>query len=269
MKVVLFCGGLGLRIREFGDQIPKPMVPVGDKPILLHIMRYYAHYGHHDFILCLGHQGEMIKQFFLNYNECLANDFQITNGRDRRLLTSEMDGWNITFLNTGVKSNIGQRLQAARSHLGDDEVFLANYADGLSDICLESLVKWFMKQDKIACFVSVRPPHSFHVATARADGSVQMIEDMRERGLRINGGFFIFRREIFDYMLPGEELVHEPFQRLIEAEQLITVNHDGFWACMDTFKEKQLLDEMFSSGNTPWAVWRQSQWEANRRPVLV
>jgi glucose-1-phosphate cytidylyltransferase len=265
MKVVIFCGGLGMRLREAGDDIPKPMVPIGNRPILWHLMKYYAHYGHTDFILCLGYRADAIKKFFLNYEETSSNDFVLSNGgREIELMNRDISDWRITFADTGVSANIGQRLMAVRQYLAGEKTFLANYADGLTDMHLPSVIERFEGGGKIANFVSVRPNLSFHAVSARADGRVREIRPVMETDLRINGGFFLFRREIFDYMRPGEELVQEPFDRLINADQLLTYAHDGFTASMDTFKDKQHFDELYAKGKAPWEVWRQGSQAAER-----
>lgn len=258
MKVVLFCGGMGMRMREYSEAVPKPMVPIGFRPIVWHVMKYYAHYGHMDFVLCLGYQADVIKNYFLEYNECLSNDFILSKGgKSLELLTTDIDRWRITFVDTGLKSNIGQRLKAVERQLEGEEMFLANYSDGLSDVDLANIIERFRKTEKIACFVSVKPKASFHLIEADESGVVRKIDHISKTGVCINGGFFVFRKEVFNYMKDGEELVEEPFHRLIAAGQLVTYRHDGFWACMDTFKEKQELDDIHSRGNAPWAVWNR------------
>ncbi|WP_345111058.1 sugar phosphate nucleotidyltransferase [Hymenobacter algoricola] len=257
MKVVLFCGGLGMRLREYSDNTPKPMVPLGYRPILWHLMRYYAHFGHKDFILCLGYRADMIKQYFMGYNECLSNDFVYSKGgKQVQLLNSDIDDWNITFVDTGVNANIGQRLLAVKPFLAGEEAFLANYADALTDLPLDRMLDDFWTHGKIAGFLAYQPPHSFHVVALDEDEMVQSISPIANSGLYINAGFFAFRQEIFDYLLPGEELVTEPFERLIQLQQLKAYRHEGFWAAMDTFKDKQLLDELYAAGNPPWELWR-------------
>lgn len=258
MKVVIFCGGLGMRLRDIGDDIPKPMVPIGHRPILWHLMKYYAHYGHTDFILCLGYRADAIKKFFLTYEETSSNDFVLSNGgREIALMNRDISDWRITFADTGVNSNIGQRLMAVRNYLDGEEMFLANYADGLTDMHLPSVVDRFVTGGKIANFVSVRPNLSFHAVSSDQDGAVREIKPMSQTELRVNGGFFLFRKEIFEYMRPGEELVQEPFERLIEAGQLHTYAHDGFTGAMDTFKDKQCFDDLYAKGRAPWEVWRK------------
>lgn len=257
MKVVLFCGGLGMRLREYSETIPKPMVEIGCRPILWNVMKYYSHHGHNDFILCLGYKADLIKQYFLNYNECFSNNFILSNGgKDCTLLNKDITDWTITFVDTGLTSSIGQRLKAVQQYVGNDSIFLANYTDGLTDLPLQDSVEHFLKHDKIASFVSVKPTQSFHVVSIKENQEVSEISHLTKSGLWINGGYFIFRNQIFNYIHDGEELIEEPFRRLIREKQLITYKYDGFWVAMDTFKDKQLLDDMHSRGEVPWEVWR-------------
>ena len=256
MKVVLFCGGQGMRIRDYSDSVPKPMVPIGYRPILWHVMKYYAHYGHKDFILCLGYKANAIKDYFLNYNEALSNDFVLSGGGSQiNLLASDIHDWTITFVDTGLESSVGERLKAVESHLEGEELFLANYTDGLTDVNLDMMVKYAVDSGKVACMLGVRPNGTYHVISATDDGTVTQIDSVTESGLRINGGFFVMRREIFAAMKPGEDLMEGPFQRLAESGQLAIYNHERFWACMDTFKEKQSLDDLWGRGDAPWLVW--------------
>ena len=256
MKVVLFCGGLGMRLREYSEAVPKPMVPIGYRPVLWHVMKYYAHYGHKDFILCLGYKADVIKKYFLEYDECVTNDFVLSKGgKNVKLLASDISDWNITFVDTGLVSNIGQRLKAVQKHLAGQEMFLANYSDGLSDLPLPSMVESFRKSENIACFAGVKPRSSFHLVSADSNGVVKSINHVSKSGARINGGFMVLRQEVFNYMRDGEELVEEPFRRLIAEGKLMAYLYDGYWACMDTFKEKQDLDDAFGQGKAPWAVW--------------
>lgn len=259
MKVVLFCGGLGTRLKEYSETIPKPMVDIGFRPIMWHLMRYYAHFGHKDFILCLGYRGDVIKNYFLNYNECYSNNFTLTNGgKDIHLHSRDIEDWTITFVDTGLNSNIGMRLKAVQPYLEGEEVFMANYTDGLADLYLPDYIEHFFRHKKVASFVSVLPSQSFHVVAAEDDGLVSSIAPVAHSEMWINGGFFILRNKIFDYMRPGEELVQEPFYRLIEQQQLVTYRHHGFWACMDTYKEKKMFDDMYEHGDTPWTIWEGS-----------
>lgn len=258
MKVVLFCGGLGMRLREYAENVPKPMVPIGPRPVLWHIMKYYAHFGHRDFVLCLGYRGDAIKNFFLNYEECISNDFVLTQGgRNRELLNSDIEDWRITFVDTGLSTNVGERLVAVRDYLDGEEEFLANYSDGITDHNLPDQIDHFRRLGRIASFLSVRPNLSYHFVTTNGDGEVTAMQDIGQARIRVNGGFFVFRKEIFDYVEAGEELVLEPFQRLIRARQLLAFEYDGFWVPMDTAKDKKRLDDLHDSGNRPWEVWNQ------------
>ncbi len=256
MKVVLFCGGLGLRLRDYSEDVPKPLVPIGGQPLLWHVMKYYAHYGHKDFILCLGHRGDAIKRFFLDYREALANYFILQGSSSEvELLRRDIDDWRITFVDTGVHSNIGQRLLRVREHLEGEERFLANYSDGLTDLPLDRYLDFAGQLDRTACFVSVRPTASFHMVEFSESGLVQNIRPVREAGF-INCGYFVFKQELFDEIEEGEDLVVEPFHKLIAKKQLATYEYDGFWECADTFKDKVLLDGLVDQGKTPWMVWQ-------------
>jgi len=258
MKVVLFCGGLGMRLREYSENIPKPMVPIGNRPIVWQLMKYYAHFGHREFILCLGHNAQAFKNYFLEYNECMTNDFVLEGGKPT-LLKTDIDDWKITFADTGLTSNIGMRLKAAEKYLDDDDVFLANYSDGLSDVPLPQMIDFFKASGKTACFLCVRPNQTFHYVQLNDDGTVRNIQDTTKIGLTVNGGFFVFNKNIFNYMREGEELVHEPFQRLIDANELVAFQYDGFWGCMDTFKDKQDFDDRYRRGDCPWEVWAKDE----------
>lgn len=260
MKVVLFCGGLGVRLREYADSVPKPMIPIGHRPILWHIMRYYAHFGHKDFILCLGYRADLVKEYFLTYSEAASNDFVLTNGgRQVKLLSRDIDDWRITFADTGIHANIGQRLGAVRKYLAGEETFLAGYGDCLTDAPLDRLVADFNRRDKVASFLSVRPGYPVHLVAKDPNGVVTSFERIQASGLRINGGYFILRQEIFDYLEDGDELVVQPFQRLIRRAQLITYPHDGFWAPMDTLRERQALSALAEGARPPWAVWLEAE----------
>jgi glucose-1-phosphate cytidylyltransferase len=274
MKVVLFCGGLGMRIRDT-DNIPKPMVTIGYRPLVWHVMKYYAHFGFRDFILCLGYRADYIKNYFLTYNECVSNDFTLSEGGRRlELLKSDISDWRITFVDTGLNANVGQRLRAVEKHLADEDFFFANYSDGLTDLPLDHQLDHFLSHGKIASFVSVKPTVSFHVVNTDDHGRVTGIEDVARSHLRINGGFFIFRRDIFDVVQEGEDLVEEPFQRLIARDQLVAYPYDGFWQAMDTFKDRQRLEQLYAEGNAPWEVWKSSARKESTaasapRPILT
>ncbi len=258
MKVVLFCGGKGTRLRDYSDTIPKPMVKVGYRPILWHVMKYYAYHGHKDFILCLGHQADVIKNFFLTYNEAISNDFVIVKGGSEvRLLNTDIDDWKITFVDTGINSNIGERLLAVRDYLADEEMFFANYSDGLTNLPLPENIDAFERSRRVASLVAVKPTQSFYAVSLGDDDRVSGIDPIKDTGIWLNGGFFIFRQEIFDYMRPGEELALEPFKRLIAEGQLMAYRYTGFWQAMDTFKDKQYLEDLYANGEAPWELWNR------------
>lgn len=260
MKVVLFCGGLGTRLREYSDTIPKPLVNIGYRPIIWHLMKYYAHFGHTEFILCLGHRGDLIREYFLKYNECMTNDFVISNGgKNVELFSKDLEDWHITFVETGQSANIAQRLQAVRKYVEDDEYFLANYSDGLSDLPLNDYVARCKRADAVAGLVTVRSAQSFHCVETNANGKVVGINPLGDSDLWLNGGFFVLQNKIFDYIRDGEELVDEPFQRLIMEEKLFGYRYTGFWKAMDTFKDKMAFDEMYSSDISPWELWKHEQ----------
>lgn len=271
MKVVLFCGGMGLRMGETTARTPKPMVPVGGRPMLWHIMKYYAHHGHDDFVVCLGHQAEVIKRYFLSYDEALANDFTLSEGGRRvELARRDMESWRITFVDTGLQSNVGERLRRVRSHLEGEEIFLAHYGDTLTDAPLPALIEEVERSGKIATFLCVRPrSYTFHTVEVGPGDEVRSIRDINGADIWINGGFFVLRREIFDHMRPGEELVHEPFQRLIESGQLLAHRYEGFWAPMDTLKDRQTLEQLAETGSPPWAVWENGVSAQVEEPVAA
>ena len=255
MKVVLFCGGLGVRMGDQTQRTPKPMIAVGNRPIVWQIMKYYAAWGHRDFILCLGYKAESIKEYFLAYNEAYSNDFVLSNGgRDVHLLASDISDWRITFVDTGTQATIGDRLLAVAPHLDDDEYFLATYGDGLTDAPLSDMVERLRSSGKTGLFISVRPVFNAHVVHADAEGVVKSVEDMQQADVWINGGFMVLRRDILDTINPGEELVIEPFGRLIEQGELLAYRYEGFWEPMDTIKDKQKLDALYESGAAPWRV---------------
>jgi glucose-1-phosphate cytidylyltransferase len=259
MKVVLFCGGAGMRLRGYADDVPKPMVQIGNRPILWHLMKYYAHFGHKDFILCLGYKGNVIKDYFLHYDESVSNDFVWSKGgKNVEFLNRDIDDWTVTFVETGATSNIGERLRAVEPHLRGEEMFLANYGDGLSDVPLPSMVDTFQKSKAIVSLLLVQPTASFDLVETGADGTVREICPLTRSEMWINGGFFVMRNEIFQHMQPGEELVREPFKRLIDKKALLAYKYNGFWQCMDTFKDKQHLEELNQS-SSPWKVWNHNE----------
>ncbi len=253
MKVVLFCGGRGTRIREYSEAIPKPMIPVGHQPILWHLMQYYSHYGHRDFVLCLGYKANIIKEFFLSYRPSAFSDCAVSNfGKRVELFGKPQEDWRVSLIDTGLWRNIGERLWAVRDHVRQEEVFFANYSDGLSDVNLNGMLEHFKASGKIAAFLAVRPPLTYHLVDIKEDGQVREFKSSDCSDIWINGGYFILRPQVFDFMQEGEELVLEPFQRLIEANQLMAYKHQGFWRPMDTLRDRQVLEDMAEQGSTPW-----------------
>ncbi|MGH1350970.1 MAG: sugar phosphate nucleotidyltransferase [Methyloligellaceae bacterium] len=253
MKVVLFCGGFGTRISDYSEAVPKPMVPVGQQPIMLHIMKYYSQYGHHDFILCLGYKANVIKDFILNYkpethSDCVVNNF----GESITQLGDPHPKWNVSMIDTGMWRNIGERLWAVRDFLKDEEYFLANYSDGVTDAPLPQMIDNLKKSGKVASFMATRNPNRFHLVDFDENDNVRSFRDSMDSNIWINAGYFVLTPKIFDYMGEGEELVIEPFARLIEEDQLIAYKHDGFFRAMDTLKEKQELEFMMERGEIPW-----------------
>lgn len=256
MKVVLFCGGKGFLLPGQVEPTAKPMTTIGYRPIIWHVMRYYAHWGLRDFLLCLGYGGDQVKSYFLRYNEALSNDFILTaGGSSIQMLSTDIQDWNMTFVDTGLHANVGQRLKAVEHHLRDEELFCANYGDNLTDAPLTEVIADFERRKKIAAFLSVRPRYSFHVVSYQPDGTVTDIADLETSDLWVNGGGFIFRREIFDFIGDGEDLVEEPFRRLVELDELVTYRYDGFWMALDTLKDLHDLHALHDSGRMPWAPW--------------
>ena len=265
MKVVLFCGGLGMRLREHSEAIPKPMVHVGYRPIVWHLMKYYAHFGHKEFILCLGWKADYVKNYFLNYNECVSNDFTL-RGSQVELHSQDTEDWSITFVDTGLDAVVGERLQRVKPFLRGEERFLANYADGLSDLPLPNLIEQHKASNAIATCLCVKPTQSFHLVDADEQGMATQITPVSQTEQWMNGGFFVLNQEIFDYMNPGEDLACQPFQRLIAERKLACHKYRGFWGCMDTYKEKQELDLLFAEGNPPWEVWDRASAVESTQP---
>lgn len=256
MKVVLFCGGFGTRLREHSETVPKPLVNIGSRPIIWHLMKYYAHFGHREFVLCLGYRGDLLREFFLNYDPRDAEDFVLDRGVAEIPETeSDVPDWKIHFVDTGLNSNIGERLYAVRRYVEDDDTFLANYSDQLTDLDFAAYLDWFRKSGATASFVAVKPSQSFHVADIESTGTVRKLRSVVETETWINGGYMILNREIFQHMNPGEELVEEPFARLVESHALSAYRHTGFWKSMDTLKDKMFYDQLDARGERPWMVW--------------
>jgi glucose-1-phosphate cytidylyltransferase len=232
-------------------------------------MRYYAHYGHTDFVLCLGYGAKVIKDYFLHYEETATNDFVLSGaGRDVELLSSDLADWRVTFVDTGLHSSIGERLRRVRRHLEGEDVFLANYADVLSDLPLPDVIDRFRTSGAVASLTAVPPQSSFHVLEFDGGQRVTAIRPISQFPLWENGGFFVFRSEIFDALVPGEDLVDGALVRLAQQGLLTAYTHRGFWVPADTVKERARLEELYQSGARPWAVW-ETRVEPDPAPVTV
>jgi glucose-1-phosphate cytidylyltransferase len=267
MKVVLFCGGLGMRMREVATSAPKPMSMIGDRPLLWHVMRYYAHFGHRDFVLCLGYGATAVKEYFLRYDETQSNDFTLVGGAHAVTMhRTDITDWTITFLDTGLHSTIGERLMRVRDHVAGEEMFLANYADTLTDAPLNDLIGTFERSSAVASMLAVPPVSTHHVVEIGADGLVTGVRDVQELMQWENGGYFVLRQGIFDNLREGEDMVPHAFRRLIDQNKLLAQRHNGFWRAADTFKDRVELEEMYQSRLAPWMVW-DSQRTEGPRPV--
>jgi glucose-1-phosphate cytidylyltransferase len=259
MKVVLFCGGYGMRMRDDVDDVPKPMQLVGDRPLLWHVMRYYAHFGHTDFILCLGYGAHHVVDFFRHYDETYSNDFVLRKGgAEIELLSSDISDWTITFMHTGLDTPIGERLRRVRDKLDGVDAFAANYADVLTDAPLDVIEREFRVKKAIGSLLAVPPQAAFHMVETDEDCFVQNITPVSTLPVQENGGYFFFTPEIFDHLHEGEDLVMDALPRLAARRKLIAHPHRGFWKPADTVKERSELDAMARRHARPWAVWDEA-----------
>jgi glucose-1-phosphate cytidylyltransferase len=254
MKVVIFCGGLGMRLRESSESIPKPMVPLGYRPILWHVMRYYAHFGHKDFILCLGYGAHHIKDFFLNYDETASNDFVLHEG-GVELLGSDIKDWTITFVHTGLESPIGERLRRVRRYVEDEEMFLANYADVLTDAPLNAMIERFKASNMVGGLLAVPPQSAFHCVNLGEGDEISSISTLQEMPLWENGGYLMFRPEVFEHLEEDCDLIGDVCAPLAKQGQMMAIRHRGFWHPADTVKERTALEAAYQSGTRPWMLW--------------
>src|SRR5215813_4508321 len=235
MKVVLFCGGLGMLMRDGVSSGPKPMAMVGERPLLWHVMRYYAHYGHADFILCLGYGASAVKDFFLSYDETRSNDFVLQNGaRDVQLFSKDISDWRVTFVDTGLHSEIGERLRRVRRFVEDEEMFLANYADVFTNAPLPDMISRFAATDAVVSLLAVPPASSHHVVDVGDDGLITQVVPIRDLRQWENGGYFVIRPEIFDHLYEGEDLVEDAIVRLVQRQRAIAYPYKGYWSPADT-----------------------------------
>ena len=264
MKVVLFCGGLGMRMRDGVTSAPKPMAMIGDRPLLWHVMRYYAYFGHTDFVLCLGYGASAVKDFFLTYDETRSNDFVLNGGGQVELFNRDIADWRITFVDTGLHSSIGERLRRVRRLVRDEEMFLANYADVFTDAPLSDMVSRFAATDASVSLLAVPLQSSHHVVGINENGVITRVTPVRELMQWENGGYFIMRPEIFDHIREGEDLVEDALARLVPQGKVIAYPHKGYWTPADTVKERAQMEEMYYQGNCPWMIWDS---ERSRRSV--
>jgi len=256
MKVVLFCGGYGMRMRDGISDLPKPMNMVGPRPLIWHVMRYYAHFGHTDFILCLGYGAQHIKDYFLNYRETASNDFVMRKG-EVELLGSDVDDWTITFVNTGMDTPIGERLRRVRPYVDGEEMFMANYADVLTDLPLDDMVEKFVAAGATAALLAVPPQAAFHCVQVEEGGLVSSITSISKIPLWENGGYFVLRPEIFDHLPENGDLVEDACGSLAGEGKLMAYPYTGFWHAADTLKERNALEAAYQSGRRTWMLWEQ------------
>lgn len=255
MKVVLFCGGYGMRMRNgLADDVPKPMQMVGPRPLLWHVMRYYAYFGHTEFVLCLGYGAQHIKDFFLDYQETASNDF-VMRGGQVELLSTDISDWTISFVHTGQDSPIGERLRRVRHLLEGEKMFLANYADVLTDAPLDRMVARLEASDAGASMMVVPPQSSFHCVEMGEDGMVLGITAVSNLPLWENGGYFVLRQDVFDHLPVGGDLVQDACGELAKEGRLLAYPYRGFWQPADTVKERAALDAAYAQGERPWMLW--------------
>jgi glucose-1-phosphate cytidylyltransferase len=259
LKVVILCGGVGTRLREETEFRPKPLVEIGGRPILWHIMKIYAHYGLHDFVLCLGYRGNMIKDYFLNY-EAMNNDFTICLGRNHHIQCTNDHGeqdFTVTLASTGLDTMTGGRIRAVQKYL-DDDTFLATYGDGLADVNLHRLLDFHKSHGRLATVTSVRPTSRFGVLSIGERGRVDRFAEKPQGDGWVSAGYFVLNRRVLDYV-DGPETIfeREPMERLAADGQLMSYRHTGFFYAMDTYREYEALNQMWSSGKAPWKVWER------------
>ncbi|MEM3101621.1 MAG: glucose-1-phosphate cytidylyltransferase [Candidatus Nitrosotenuis sp.] len=258
MKVVILAGGKGTRIPEETEFRPKPMIKIGERPILWHIMKIYSSYGYSDFVICLGYKGEMIKEYFLNY-KFINLDFTITLGKHDDIKVygrNSEDHWTVTLVDTGLEAQTGSRVKKIERYI-DGDIFMVTYGDGVANINIKELISFHLSHKKIGTVTGVHPQSRF--GELRIDGR-QVKEFTEKPNIRagyINGGFFVFNRKIFDYLRADDNCVleKEPIETLARDGELMVYLHDGFWQCMDTVRDMRLLNELWSGGKAPWKIW--------------
>jgi len=277
VKVVLFSGGQGTRLR--GDSvaggplrrdsdIPKPLQTIGGHPLLWHLMRWYAHFGHTDFVICTGFGAELVRAWVLGLAGLLAAGTDAA-GTLTALLGGDDDPWHVTVVDTGVAASVGERLLAVRHHLDDEPWFLANYADTFTDVRLPEVIAAAQRADALVTLLAVPPPSTMHAVHFGADHLVRAVRPLRDEGARVNGGYFVMQPGVFDHLRPGEDLVEAPFARLAAAGRLLAHPYDGFWLPLDTMKDRLRMEALWHSGERPWAVWERPRGEPALPAVLI
>ncbi len=258
MKVVLLAGGLGTRISEESHLKPKPMIEIGEQPILWHIMKLYSHYGYNDFVICAGYKQYVIKEYFADYflHRCDVT-FDFSKGGEICVHNSASEPWRVTVVDTGKTTMTGGRVKRIQPYVGD-EPFMLTYGDGVSDVDISELVKFHKSHGRIATITSINISQQFGVLEIDEAGRITKFREKQQMdGHVINGGFMVFNSGIFDYITEGDETVLErgPLERLAQAGELMAYQHNGFWQCMDTQRDKQRLEELWASGSAPWKLW--------------
>jgi glucose-1-phosphate cytidylyltransferase len=258
MKVIILCGGYGTRIRDVADDIPKPMIPLGPYPILWHIMKYYASYGHKEFVLCLGYKGNVIRDFFLNY-EAYTKDVTLDLGNTAAMSfhnDHDESDWRVTLADTGLNAMTGARIAKIKRYVGN-EPFLLTYGDGVGDVDLDALVAFHRRHAKVLTVTGVRPPGRFGELRAIEGEVKEFNEKPQTTGGRISGGYFVADHRLFDYLGGDDSLVfeQEPMRKLVAEGNLMVYEHDGFWQPMDTSREYQILNNMYQAKEAPWVRW--------------
>lgn len=255
MKTVILAGGKGTRLSEETQRIPKPMVKIGDKPILWHIMKTYSHYGFNDFIICLGYKGYLIKEYFFNYLKH-NSDFTVDlRSKKLNIHHANTEPWRVTLVDTGTNSLTGGRIKRVADYIGD-KPFMVTYGDGVGNINIKELVEFHRKQGKIATLTAVRPTGRFGALGLEGDNVLQFSEKTDNADKWVNGGFFVLEPKVFDY-LPGDGMPFEkdPLENLAKDGELNAYKHHGFWKPMDKLYDKTQLEELWNTGNAPWKVW--------------
>lgn len=255
IQVVILCGGIGLRLHQETEFRPKPLVKIGTHPILFHIMKIYSYYGYKKFILCLGYKGEMIKEYFLNY-DVMDNDFSLKlKSREKKIISSDrIEDWEILFSDTGQETPTGGRVKKIEKYINEDNFFLT-YGDGLANIDINELYKFHLKMNKIGTLTAIHPMSPFGIIQVNKGTIISFKEKPQLEGL-INGGFFVFKKEFFDYLAEDSVLEEEPLRELTKANQIAAYEHKSFWQCMDTYKDTIRLNDMWAKGDTPWIIWK-------------